>query len=156
MNKVNWCFSIKKGLSIIEPNMNLSQSYLDEAKKTISRVKSLIEEDDFIWASVRIYYSAYYSLYSFLQRIGVKSENHDCSIELAKSLLEEDFISNIDMFKKGRIDSQYYLKIGKKGELSALYNSAKEFYLRFNEIVRNLSEEDIKEFQIKLSRISGT
>ena len=91
-----------------------------------------------------------------MQRIGVKSENHDCSIELAKSLLEEDFISNIDMFKKGRIDSQYYLKIGKKGELSALYNSAKEFYLRFNEIVRNLSEEDIKEFQIKLSRISGT
>jgi uncharacterized protein (UPF0332 family) len=147
MEKINWCFKLKKGLKQIDPNKNVSDSYLIEAEKTLSKVKQHIEEEDYLWASVRIYYSAYYSLYSFLQRIGIKSENHDCSIDLAKKILEEEFIKGIDEFKKERIDSQYYLKIGKKEVLLSNYEKAKIFYLSFKEIINSLTEQKILYYQ---------
>lgn len=153
MDKILWCFSIKKGLKKVEPNINLSQSYLKEAEISLSKIKSLLDGNDLVWASVRIYYSAYYSLYSFLQRIGVKSENHDCSIGLTKKLLDMPFINRIDSFKKARIDSQYYLKTGKKEELFNAYKETKEFYLQFRELIKNLSDEDVQRFRSKIQII---
>ncbi len=155
MDRINWCFSIRKGLKVVEPNEEIALSYLGEAEKTLSKIKDLIEENDFVWASVRIYYCAYYSLYSFLQRIGVKSENHDCSIELVKELLNKGFIGEIVSFKKGRIDSQYYLKTGQKEKLSGFYLKVKNFYLDFREIVESLTDEDIKDFRDKIDKLKG-
>ena len=43
MNKLVWCFSLKKGLKIREPNKVLALSYLREAERTLSKVKSLIK-----------------------------------------------------------------------------------------------------------------
>jgi uncharacterized protein (UPF0332 family) len=154
MNKIKWCFSIKKGLKKTEPSKRIAFSYLDEAEKTLSKIKELIEEDDLVWASVRIYYCAYYSLYSFLQRIGIKSENHECSIKLVKKLLKEEFIDQIDSFKDNRVDSQYYLKTGNKTKLFDLYKNVKEFYLNFKEIVSNIKEEDIKIYLNKIKDYS--
>ncbi|MBU4501386.1 MAG: HEPN domain-containing protein [Nanoarchaeota archaeon] len=128
----------------VEPNKEVALSYLGEAEKTLSKVNALIEEGDFVWASARIYYCAYYSIYSFLQRIGIKSENHDCSIELVKKLVKKDFVNNIDSFKENRVDSQYYLKTGQKEKMLRLYLKVKEFYLDFREIVENLTDDDIK------------
>ncbi|MBN1377592.1 HEPN domain-containing protein [Candidatus Woesearchaeota archaeon] len=150
MNKIKWCFSINKGLKKTKPSKRIAFSYLDEAEKTLSRIKELIEENDLVWASVRIYYCAYYSLYSFLQRIGIKSENHECSIMLVKKLLKEKFIDRIDSFKDNRVDSQYYLKTGNKDKLLSLYKKVKEFYLNFKEIVTNIKEEDIDNYLNKI------
>lgn len=155
MNKIKWCFSVKNELKIVEPNKEIALSYLNEAEKTLSKIKNLIEENDFVWASVRIYYCAYYSLYSFLQRIGTKSENHDCSVELVKELLHKDFINEITSFKKDRIDSQYYLKTGQKEKLLGLYSKVKEFYLDFREIVENLTDQDIKDFNDKIKEMKN-
>ena len=155
MNKIKWCFSLKNGLKIVEPNEEIALSYLGEAEKTLSKIKNLIEEDDFVWASVRIYYCAYYSLYSLLQRIGVKSENHDCSIWLVKRLLDKDFIEDIISFKEDRINSQYYLKTGQKEKLFGFYSKVKNFYLDFREIVENLTDEDIKNYINKIKELSN-
>ena len=78
---VNWCFKIKDGLRITEPNENLSKSYLNEAKSSLERAEKDFNDGDLLWATVVIYYAEYYALYSFLQRIGVKCENHFCSIQ---------------------------------------------------------------------------
>ena len=153
MDKINWCFSVKNGLKVVEPNKEIALSYLGEAERTLSKIENLIEENDFVWASVRIYYCAYYSLYSFLQMIGVKSENHDCSIELVKELLDKDFIGEIVSFKKGRIDSQYYFKTGQKEKLSGFYLQVKNFYLDFREIIESLTDEDIKDFRDKMNKL---
>lgn len=144
MDKINWCFGVKGGLKKVEPNKEISLSYLAEAEKTLSKIKRCIDEDDFLWASVRIYYCAYYSLYAFLQRIGIKSENHDCSIELVNKLVEKNIKERMASFKKCRIDAQYYLKIGQKENLLKFYLDAKNFYLEFKDLIENLTENEIK------------
>ncbi len=151
MNKVKWCFLTSNGLKIIEPNLIVSNSYLSQAEKTLSKVKELIDEEDFIWASARIYYCAYYLISSFLQKIGVKSENHNCSIELIKYLFEDDF--NIELFKKNRIDSQYYFKFRQKKDLLKIYSKVKLFYLNFKEKIEGLKEKDVKKIRIKIKEI---
>jgi len=153
MGKINWCFSIKNGLQKVDPNKNLSNSYLSQAENSLSKVDELIKENDLVWASVRIYYAAYYSLYAFLQRIGIKSENHDCSINLVKKLMNNEFVGNIDRLKKERIDAQYYLEIGKKEEMLNFYNIAKEFYLKFKNIIVNISDDDILKYRIKIDTL---
>lgn len=153
MDKLKWCFDVKKGLKRTDSNTELAVSYLNQAERTLSKINELIEEGDFVWASVRIYYCAYYSLYSFLQKIGFKSENHDCSIELARQLIGKDWLNNIEQFKENRVDAQYYLKTGQKEKLSESYLFVKHFYLQFKEIVSNLSEEDIEDYNNKIERL---
>lgn len=153
MEKIKWCFNLKKGLKIVEPNKNLSESYFKFSEDTLSKVKRLINEEDYLWASVRIYYCAYYCVYGFLQRIGVKSENHDCSIELIKVLLEENEVKDIDSFKDSRIESQYYLKSGKKEVLIKNYDLVKKFYLKFKEKVSLLNEKEVQGYRNKIKEI---
>src|SRR3989344_8725763 len=78
--KLCWCFRIKDGLKIVEPNERLSKSYFEQAKSSLLRAEKDFEDKDLLWTTVAIYYAEYYALYSFLQGIGVKCENHSCSI----------------------------------------------------------------------------
>lgn len=136
-----------------EPQANVAVSYLAEAERTLSKIKPLIDEGDFVWADVRIYYCAYYSIYSFLQRIGIKSENHDCAIGLAEELLGKELLKNMELFRKNRIHSQYYLKTGQKSRLIENYSLAKKFYLKFKEIISRMSDEDVKNYRNKIKEL---
>ena len=86
-NKLSWCFRLKDGLKIVEPNERLSKSYLEQAKSSLLRAEKDFNDNDFLWATVTIYYAEYYALYSLLQRIGIKCENHACSILTVTLLL---------------------------------------------------------------------
>ena len=66
--KLNWCFKIKDGIKIVEPNERLSKSYLEQAKASLLRAEKNFNDNDLLWSTVTIYYSEYYSLYSFLQK----------------------------------------------------------------------------------------
>src|SRR3989338_2860632 len=88
--KLNWCFKLKDGLKVVEPNERLSKSYLEQAKSSLLRAEKDLNDKDFLWATVAIYYAEYYALYSFLQKIGVKCENHFCSILATTFLLGKD------------------------------------------------------------------
>ena len=90
--KLSWCFKLKDGIKIVEPNERLSKSYLEQAKSSLLRAEKDLNDNDFLWATVTIYYAEYYALYSFLQRIGIKCENHACSILATGFLLGEDKI----------------------------------------------------------------
>lgn len=83
INKLKWCFKIKDGLQIVEPNERLSKSYLEEAKSSLARAEKDFQDGDLLWATVVIYYSEYYALYSFLFYLSScisvgrrKNENH--------------------------------------------------------------------------------
>ena len=93
--KLRWCFKIKDGSKIVEPNERLSKSYLEQAKSSLLRANKDFQDKDLLWTTVAIYYAEYYALYSFLQRIGVKCGNHSCSIIVVGILLGEDKIENI-------------------------------------------------------------
>ena len=150
--KLAWCFKIKDGLKTIEPNERLSKSYLEQAKSSLLRAEKDMNDKDFLWATVAIYYAEYYALYSFLQRIGIKCENHACSILAVTLLLGEDKTRTINQHKDKRIDAQYYMKVDQEAKIKEISEEAKTFVAYFDELVSNLSEEAIKEYRTKISQ----
>lgn len=154
IKKLKWCFKIRDGLEIVEPNENLSRSYLDEAKSSLARAEKDFQDGDLLWATVIIYYSEYYALYSFLQKIGIKCENHYCSILAVTHLLGEDKTKIINEHKDKRIDAQYYMIIGKEEQVEKMLQEAKEFVSVFDEMVSNVNEEEIKYYSDKMNMMS--
>lgn len=149
--KLSWCFRLKDGLKVVEPNERLSKSYLEQAKSSLLRAEKDLNDKDFLWATVAIYYAEYYALYSFLQKIGVKCENHACSILAAAFLLGEDKTKTINLHKGKRIDAQYYMKVDQEIKIKAMLQEAKMFVADFDEVVSNLFEGDIKQHRGNIS-----
>jgi len=147
---LKWCFKIKDGLRLVEPNERLSKSYLEQAKSSLLRAEKDFEDKDLLWTTVAVYYAEYYALYSFLQRIGVKCENHSCSILAVSILLGKDKIKIINVHKDKRIDAQYYMKVDQEDKVKEMLKEAKEFISDFDEEVSNLSDKDVKEYRNKI------
>ena len=145
--KLSWCFKLKDGLKIAEPNEILSKSYLEQAKSSLSRAEKDLNDKDLLWATVAIYYAEYYALYSFLQRIGVKCENHGCSILAVGFLLSEDKTEIINQHKNKRIDAQYYMKVDQEEKIRQMLREAKIFVSDFDELVSKLTESEIKSYR---------
>ena len=150
--KLTWCFKLKDGLKILEPNERLSKSYLEQAKSSLLRAEKDLNDNDLLWATVAIYYAEYYVLYSFLQRIGVKCENHACSILAVSMLLGEDKTKTINQHKDKRIDAQYYMKVDQEIKVRIMLQEAKTFVSNFDEIVSNLTKSDIKRYRDLISK----
>lgn len=152
-NSLKWCFSLKDGLKFTEPNENLAKSYLDEAKSSLKRAEKDLNDGDLLWATVVIYYADYYSLYSFLQKIGIKCENHFCSILTVSYMLGDEKTKIINQHKDRRIDAQYYMKIGKEEDVKQMLKEAKIFVSGFDELVSNLSKKEIESYRTKLRKV---
>ncbi len=148
--KLKWCFKLKKGLKIVEPNENLSKSYLKEAKLSLKRAEKNFEDGDLLWATVIIYYADYYALYSFLQRIGIKCENHFCSILAVTNFLGKEKTKIINQHKDKRIDAQYYMKVDKDERVKEMIQEAKTFVSEFDDFISNLTEKEIEDYRGKL------
>ena len=149
--KLKWCFKIKDGLKIVESNERLSKSYLEQAKSSLLRANKDFEDKDLLWTTVAIYYAEYYALYSFLQKIGIKCENHSCSILAISILLGKDKTKTINDHKDKRIDAQYYMKVDQENKVKAMLTEAQNFISIFDELVSNLSDKEIREYRDKIS-----
>lgn len=125
--KLSWCFKLKDGLSAVEPNPRLAKSYLEEAKSSLARAEKNFSDNDLLWTTVVIYYAEYYALYSFLQKIGIKCENHFCSILAVTLLLGEEKTRCINEHKDRRIDAQYYMRVGQEEQINKMLQEAKFF-----------------------------
>jgi uncharacterized protein (UPF0332 family) len=150
--KLSWCFRLKDGLKIVEPNERLSKSYLEQAKSSLLRAEKDLNDKDFLWATVAIYYAEYYALYSFLQKIGVKCENHACSILVTSILLGNDKTKTINEHKDKRIDAQYYMKVDQEAKIRAILQEAKTFVSDFDETNSRLTESEIKNYRETISK----
>lgn len=146
-DRLNWCFKIKDGLKVVEPNDLLSKSYLEQAKSSLLRAEKDLNDKDLLWATVAIYYGEYYALYSFLQKIGLKCENHACSLLAATILLGESKTKTIIQHKDKRIDAQYYIKFDQEPKVREMLKEAKMFVAEFDELVSNLSGQEIVEYR---------
>jgi len=152
--QIKWCFKIKDGLKMQNPNDEISKSYLDLAKSSLKRAEETLKSKDYLWATIIIYYSEYYALYSFLQKIGIKCENHACSISAVKFLLGEEKVKTIEEHKDRRIDAQYYLKTQDENALEEMLRNAKTFVAEFDNIISNTSDEEIGSFRKKLDQLT--
>ena len=151
-NKIKWCFGLKDGLVVKEPNETLAKSYIEEAKSSLGRAQKNFIDGDLLWTTVVIYYAEYYALYSFLQKIGIQCENHFCSILAATFILGENKTKLINNHKNRRIDAQYYMKTGKQKEVEKMLQEAKLFISMFDGIVSNLNQKETEEYRNRLKK----
>jgi uncharacterized protein (UPF0332 family) len=150
MDKLAWCFKIKDGLKRTDPNERLALSYLEEAKSSLKRAEASLTDGDLLWATVILYYAEYYSLCSFLQRVGLKCENHACSILAVGKLIGEEAVETINRHKDMRIDAQYFMRIGKEAEIGNMLQDAKFFVAHFDELVSNIGDADVEGYRRRL------
>jgi len=73
---LNWCKKQEKGISLVEPNTNLSEDYLKSAQETLLLLKDVHNKSN-MWAATMKYYCEYFAVYSLLIRMGIKCEIHD-------------------------------------------------------------------------------
>ena len=144
MDKFLWCIK-KNQLEIVLPNENLSKAYLMKAKDALIATSADISKE---WKISAAYYSMYFSLYSILMRIGVKCENHSCTLAFIGHFLKNHF-SDKDMdflnaSLKARIDAQYYVnrKVSDK-QYEDMLKLAPQTLVKCKSVVEQLTEEDI-------------
>lgn len=107
MSKLEWCKEKKDGIRIVEPNQNLAESYMEKSNDSVKTMETAPSED---WKIVGGYYACYQAVYSLLQRIGIKSEIHDCTIEMMEFLpFSEEEIEFVKELKEKRENAQYYV-----------------------------------------------
>jgi uncharacterized protein (UPF0332 family) len=144
------CFKIKDGLKIVEPTDILSKSYLEQARAALLKSEKDVQDNDCLWATVALYYADYYALYSFLQKVGLKCENHTCTIIASSFLLGEDRVKIINQHKDKRTDAQYYLKIDQESKVREMIQESKIFVAELDNLISNLSDHEINEFRRKI------
>lgn len=154
MVSIKWCLKQKNGIEIVEPNTNMSDSYLKMAEESI-RILAKMEESA-IWTATTSYYIYYYSLYALMLKIGVKCEIHSCSIAFMKELLGEfytvDDIRHFEDAFNARKDLQYYADrpVDKK-----IVNESKRyckiFFIKTKDITTKITEKQIQQIRKSLT-----
>ena len=107
MTSINWCMKQKQGIRFGEPNDNLCTAYLKEADETLHVMLTITGK----WKVVTAYYACYHALYALLQKLGITSEIHDCSLALMPLIgfTKEQTVFMLKL-KVERINVQYYLQ----------------------------------------------
>jgi len=152
--KLKWYSKKTNGLKISNENENLAKEYIDSAEETLSILQEIKGKSN-MWLATTKYYCEYFSVYALLQRIGISTEIHDCTIELSK-LLEELMIipkgypKTLEFDKELRIDNQYYLKNIK---VDIDINSLREFILTFKHKINSITFDEINLIRKRLKDI---
>jgi len=115
-----------------------------------------IKETD--WTATTAYYARYFALYALLMKLGVKSEIHDCTINVAKLLsnngiLNSSLIDDIAKAKQTRIDTQYYVaKELNQTDVKNNAEGARKFVLELEQTIENITPEQVDSVRIQLKK----
>ena len=153
MVSIKWCLANKNGIKLIEPNANMSNSYLKMAEESIYVLNGI--KNSRIWLATTTYYIFYYSLYSLMLRIGVKCEIHACSLEFMKKCLieyyDETDMKMIEKAFSARIDLQYYSdRPVDERVINETSKYCKDFYIKTKDIISKITETQIDLVRKKL------
>ena len=107
-SKIEWGCLQKKGIKLIYPNEVLGRSYLDAADSDLLGLES---------STLRIqnssaYKACYNSFYSILQKIGIKCEIQDCTLEFFSLIpgFKESQVNLIKLLKKNNLEIEQGIK----------------------------------------------
>jgi uncharacterized protein (UPF0332 family) len=151
MKKKAFLFKLKGDdiIKFVSPSGDIAESYIIKSDKSLISAKVVLDIDNFEDSVALLYYSMYYSVLALLFVIGIKSENHTCSIILLKELFG---INNEDIFnaKKERIDKQYYVDFQVTGrQVKDLIVIAENFNSRVQSFMDSLTNSDVQKYRIK-------
>lgn len=148
-DNITWCLKQKKGIRLVTPNDNLCKQFLNKARSSLNMLDAAVERNENEWIITTAYYARYFSLYALLQKCGIKSEIHDCSIEAFKLFIDigamnKNLLSDISSSKDLRIGTQYYVSgTIERTKLEENVKSAREFVLVLEEFIEKISKEQI-------------
>ena len=146
MEKIKWCMGLKKGLEMVDPNENLSKVYIEKSERALSAAASLKNNKD--WEISSSYYAMYFALYAILMKIGVKCENHTCTIEFMNIFLLDYFdakdVKQIRTSMALRVDAQYYAdrQISEE-KYRKIVDGAPRFLVKCREVLFKMKDEEI-------------
>jgi uncharacterized protein (UPF0332 family) len=157
MVSIGWCCKQKNGIKLIEPNENLSKSYIkmsEDALGTMNRERKY----NLAFSISACYYSMYYSLYSVLMKIGVKCEIHSCTLKFMEKFLGDFYskeeIKTISKAFDLRNIAQYYVnKIIDMKDIDFIIAQAPLFVNSSKEILYKMNEKDIIMLRKKLQEL---
>jgi uncharacterized protein (UPF0332 family) len=144
-----WCLRQKHGIRIIQPNPNLTKAYLKKAISALNTMTAALQINEADWTTTTAYYARYFALYALLMKIGVKSEIHDCAINVAQLLanhgiLRQTLVNDIAEAKQERIDAQYYVatQLNQK-EIKKNAETARKFVLEIEQTIENVTPKQV-------------
>ncbi len=154
VDKLKWCCKQKTGLKIDKPNDNLAKEYLQSAEETLSVLQDIKGKSN-MWLATTKYYCEYFSIYALLQKIGVKCEIHDCTVEVARLLEEINIIpqgysKKLEEDKDLRIDNQHYLK---NRPVDINIRELSEFILTIKNKVNSITLSEINKARNEIKKI---
>jgi len=155
VNKIKWCLNVKRGVKLIRPNNNLSKSYTKKAEDSLLSMRVNLREGIKDWASSAAYYARYHILYALFMKCGIKSEIHDCSIEIAKTifsdLISNSWIKELEGAKIQRINLQYYTdRLVEERDLEENMETAGDFVMELKGIIDEIEPDYIERIRNKL------
>jgi len=153
-----WCFKQKRGIRITEPNPNLTKAYLKKATSALNTMTAALQINEADWTATTAYYARYFALYALLMKIGVKSEIHDCTINMAQLLanheiLRQNLVNDLTEAKQTRIDTQYYVatELNQK-EIIKNAEKARKFVLEIEQTIESITPKQINTIRTQLKK----
>ncbi|WP_298667920.1 hypothetical protein [uncultured Methanofollis sp.] len=120
----------------VEPNDTPAGAYLKKAEDATDTMHSVASND---WKISTGYYSLYFSLYAVLMKIGIKSENHTCTIALLQhfpgNFFTPDECEMLEKARQARTETQYYVATLQMPMLGTLARQVPHFLVKYREIV---------------------
>jgi len=116
-----------------------------------------INETD--WILTTAYYARYFALYALLMKMGIKSEIHDCTLNVAKLLanngiLTPSLIEDFAKAKQTRIDTQYYVEKEQSPKIiQRNVEAARNFVLETEKTINNITTEQIHSIRAQLIKL---
>jgi uncharacterized protein (UPF0332 family) len=156
IHEIKWCLHQHRGIKLVEPNINMSKSYLEKAEESRQAMDVHLKEGLSNWVTISAYYTEYFAFYSLALRCGVKCEIHECMVALSETfvkagIIPEDVHEELKKAKQNRINAQYYIKESlSKEKILEEVTEAKNFVLFIKEKLEEITEKDIKTVRTQL------
>lgn len=155
-HEIKWCLHQHRGIRLVEPNKNVSKSYIEKAEESRKAIDVHLKEGLSNWVTVAAYYTEYFAFYALALRFGIKCEIHECTVALAElfasqGIVKEDIHEKLKKSKQNRINAQYYIKEAlseEKIEEEAV--EAKDFLLDMKEKLEKVDKDEIINLRRKL------
>lgn len=120
---------------------------------------SSLEKQEIEWIATTAYYARYFAFYALLQKCGISSEIHDCTLSLMQHLFVEQNLIQVSLFtefydaKDLRTEVQYYVTEElDKQKIKVDAKTAWAFVLKLEEVIEKMTEEDIEIVRTKLRK----
>ena len=156
MIKLSFLARLRKNevIGLVEPSEEIKQSYIDKSASNIDSAKILLKNNKLEESIALSYYSMYHLVTSLFFKTGLKSENHNATIQILKDIFGIDN-KEISLAKKERLDKQYYFnfKISKE-EVAEAIKKAEIFNRFMYDFISKITNEEIRKAREKFELIT--